>query len=82
MSDEHEKTLPAPHPETPEWALSHYNLMLRTYQELVESSRNGDSALIAIRAEVADHEKRLKRLEGGNGSPQPWANEDTNPGGE
>lgn len=80
MSDDKNDTLPAPHPDTPEWAIQHYNLMLRTYQEVVAAGRIDDAKLIPIRADIAHLEKRVKRIEQGNGGGH-WPSETTNPGG-
>lgn len=79
MSDEKSDTLPAPHPDTPEWAVQHYNLMLRTYHAVIHAGRIDDAKLLPIRADIADLYKRVKRLES-NGSGH-WPSEATNPGG-
>lgn len=63
MSDDHKDTLPAPHPDTPEWAVQHYNLMLRVYNEVVETRRHVDSELLLLRAEIAGIDRRLKIVE-------------------
>ena len=63
MSDETKDTLPAPHPDTPEWAVAHYNLMLRVYNEVVETRRHVDAELLLMRAEIAGLDRRLKVVE-------------------
>lgn len=65
MSDDNgHSTLPAPHPATPEWAVDLYNILSRTYHELVQARRREETRLVELRADVVDHERRISRLEG------------------
>jgi len=78
MSDDDDNghsTLPAPHPATPEWAVEHYNTMMKIHQELVMARRRDEARMLEIGAELADHDIRLSRLENEYRGDEP-----TNPG--
>jgi hypothetical protein len=56
-------TLPAPHPDTPEWAVQHFNTMVGIYQEWVEARRRDDARMSALEAEQKSLELRVSRIE-------------------
>lgn len=84
ISDEPDDTMPAPHPDTPEWAVHFYNMMLKVHQESVQERRERDAFILEFTAIAHDHEGRLRGIESRyarmNGAT-PVEDPPTNPGG-